>query len=251
MRFRIDQFVLCAVILIVATSSARAQPPAAPPKPTKRWTQTTSAGLALTSGNKHTSTINAGFEVMYDAGRRNLVKGDGLFLRGKSEGELSADRLGLNGRDEFRLTDGLYAFGQLQYLRDQFKDVAYLVAPTGGLGYRLAETPSTRASIDAGVGTVWEKRRQTNDLQTSAALNLTEKLSHTLSSAATLTQTLSALHRLDDFADALYTLNVALAASVTTRTQLKVELLDTFRNQVAADIQKNDVAVIVGMVFKR
>lgn len=254
MSFRVHALAVCALGLMLTANRVHAQqpPPALlPPPPFNAWTQTMSAGLALTSGNKDTSTLNAGFEATYDPRRRNLVKADGLFLRGRADGQLSADRLGVNGRDEFKLTDGLFAFGQVQYLRDQFKDIAYLVSPTAGLGYRFAETPSTRASIDAGLGTVWEKRRTLDVTQTSAALNLTEKVTHKLSQSATLTQTLSALHRVDDFADALYTLNVGLAASLTTRTQLKVEMLDTFRNRVPEGIQRNDVAVIVGMVFKR
>jgi hypothetical protein len=38
---------------------------------------------------------------------------------------------------------------------------------------------------------------------------------------------------------------------VTARTQLKVEVLDTYKTLVIAGIVKNDVAVIVGMMFKR
>lgn len=231
------------------TITAALAQPAAPP-PTGPWTQQASAGLAMTSGNKDTSTVNAGYEIVYDPKTRNLWRTDGLFLRGKSEGLVTADRLQLNGRDEYRLIDGVFAFGQVQYLRDQFKNIDYLFAPTGGLGYRIIDSPTLKLSVDGGVGAVWEKKPLL-DVQTSGAVTWSEKLIYPLSSVATITQGVAALYRTDNFDDALYTFNTALAASVTAHTQLKVELLDIYKRIVPPGIENNDVAVIVGVVFKR
>jgi hypothetical protein len=51
--------------------------------------------------------------------------------------------------------------------------------------------------------------------------------------------------------DALFTLGVSLAASMSTRTQLKVEVLDTFKNKPPLPtVQKNDVAVLMAIVYK-
>jgi len=241
-----------ACLLLVASSKlfAQAPPPPTPPPPPPPLTATASAGLALTSGNTDTSTINMGYGFAYDPKTRNVVKSEGLFLRGKSEGEVTADRLALNGRDEYKLHDRLFTFGQLQYLRDQFKDIDYLVAPTGGLGYRLADTPRTKLSVDGGVGVVWEKA-PLRDVDTSGAVTFSEKLAHQLSATAALTENFSALYKTQDFNDALYSFSTALAASVTQRTQVKIEFLDTYKNLVAPTIEKNDIAVIVGLVYKR
>ena len=99
MRVLLNSVVVVSVLSVLAPAAARAQTPTPPPSP---WTQTASAGLALTSGNKDTSTLNVGYEVAYDPKTRNLLKSDGLFLRGKTEGVLTTDRLSLNGRDEYR-----------------------------------------------------------------------------------------------------------------------------------------------------
>jgi len=61
----------------------------------------------MTSGNSETSTVNASYEVTYDPQTRNVVKSDALLIRGKTEGELTADRFGLNARDEYKLHDGV------------------------------------------------------------------------------------------------------------------------------------------------
>lgn len=239
--------VVLSLVCGCGVSRAYAQPPAAVPSP---WTQTASAGLALTSGNKDTSTINLGYEVVYDPKTRNRVKSDGLFLRGKTEGTLTTDRLALNGRDEVRLSERAFSFVQVQYLGDQFKNIDYLVSPSVGLGVRLQDTPRTKLAIDLGLGEVWEKPLESG-VKRSGAVTVGEKASRQLSPSATVGQSFTALYKTNDLADALYTFGANIAASVTQRVQLKVELLDTYKNAATAPVQKNDVALIVGMVFKR
>lgn len=244
MRFRSLQLLALASLSCVPVPAFAQAPPA------RSLAMTASAGLALTSGNKDTSTVNIGSELAWDPKTRNIVKADALYLRGKAAGELTADRLVLNGRDEYKLHDGAFVFGQMQYLRDQFKDIAYLAAPGAGLGYRLAETPRTQISIDAGLGGVWEKSLL-GDVRASGAVTLGEKLSRQLTATAVVTQSFAALYKTQDFGDALYSFGSALSVSVTTRTQLKVEVLDTYRTLITEPIVRNDVALIVGMVFKR
>jgi putative salt-induced outer membrane protein YdiY len=45
--------------------------------------------------------------------------------------------------------------------------------------------------------------------------------------------------------------NAALAVSVTTRAQLKVELLDTYKAKPPSPtVKKNDVSLLLGVVYK-
>jgi putative salt-induced outer membrane protein YdiY len=144
----------------------------------------------------------------------------------------------------------LYVFGQNQYLKDQFKEIDYLVAPTGGLGYKLFDTAASKLDVDGGVGVVWEKNPGF-DVDSSGAIAAGEKLVQTITSNTTLTQTFAGLWKMDDFEDALFTLGVSLAVSMSTHTQLKVEALDTFKNKPPLPtVQKNDVAVLMAIVYK-
>lgn len=240
---------VCLALLPLSSSPAFAQP-AAPPPPTGPWVTSATAGLALTDGNKDTNTVNLGYDIVYDPKTKNVVKSQGLYLHGKSDGELTADRLALNARDEYELHPRLYTFGQLQYLQDQFKDIDYLVAPAGGLGYRLINTDPTKLSVDGGVGGVWEKA-PLGEVKTSGAITLGEKFAHQLTDVAIVNQSLSALYKTSDFNDALYAFTASVTTTITAHTQLKVEFLDTYKNLVVAPVQKNDIALIVGMVFKR
>jgi putative salt-induced outer membrane protein len=246
---RVGTHVVVVVLSFVCAVPAFAQDP--PPPEPKIWTVTASAGLALTSGNSDTNTVNLAYDLTYDPQTRNIIKSDGLFLRGETEGELSAHRTGLNVRDEYRLTNRVFVFGQNQYLKDEFKQIEYLLAPTGGIGYKLIDTPETKLGIDGSAGVVWEKNTGIDDTSTSAALAVGQKLQHQLTENAVLTQAFAGLWKTEDFEDALFTLGVSIAASMSTRTQLKFEALDTYKNKPPLPtIQPNDVAVLMSIVYK-
>lgn len=250
---------LLAVTFVVAalpglTAVAAAQTPVAPPPPSppppKIWTVTASAGLALSTGNTDTSSINIGYSIVYDPQTKNVVKSDGLFLRSKDTGVLSGESLALSGRDEYKISARTYLYGQLQYLRDEFNAIEYLVAPTGGVGYKLITLPQTELSVDGGAGVVWEKDTG-EDLETSGALSLGDKFTQKISSTATFKQTFSALWKTKDFGDVLYINGLSLTAAVSTHTQLKIEWLDTYRSKPAGlDIKPNDMKFLFALVFK-
>ena len=239
---------VCAALACSAPAMAQAPPPPTTREPTA-WTVSAGAGLALTSGNTDTSTVNASYEVVYDPQARYLVRSNGLMIRGKNEGDVSADRLGLNVRSEFSLNERAYVFGQNQFLRDRFKSIDYLMAPAGGLGYSVVETPETKLAIDIGLGGVWEKNAGV-DGAASGSVTIGESLAQTLTATTSLTQSFSGLWKTTDFGDSLHVFSLGLSAIVSTHTQLKVELLDTFKNEPPlATVQKNDVAILIAIVY--
>ena len=51
--------------------------------------------------------------------------------------------------------------------------------------------------------------------------------------------------------NALYAISLGIAANVTDTIQMKAELLDTFKNKPpSATVVKNDVAIILSLVYK-
>lgn len=238
--------ILTLPVLFAATVPAFAQ---APPPP-KVWTVAASAGLALTSGNTDTSTVNAAYDLTYDSLKKNVVKSDALYLRGKNNGELASDRFNLNVRDNYKISGRAYVYGANQYLRDRFKNIDYLVAPTGGLGFKVLDTPESKLDVDAGAGGVWEKNRGF-DVSSSGALTLGEKLVQKLTANTTFTQSYNGLWKTKDFGDSMHTFGVGIAAAMSTRTQLKIELLDVYKNQPPSPtIKKNDLATLLAVVYK-
>lgn len=245
-------FVITVATLVTATTlitapSAFAQ---TTPPPPPGWAGSASAGLALTSGNSDTSTVNVAYDLKRDTGGPYLFKSAGLFLYGKSEDVLTSDRLSFDGRLERKLTDRASLFGQAQYLRDAFKSIDYLIAPTVGLNYLLVKNERSELGVDGGVGGVWEKNPGL-DTDLDGALTAGQRFSHKLTATTELVEKLAALWKMDDFGDALYTFSLGLAASITAGTQLKIEFLDTYKAKPPLEtVQKNDIATLVSFVYK-
>lgn len=255
MRWGVRALVI-AVVVVGTAARARAQTPplppiSMPPPSAANWALALSGGLALTSGNRDTSTVNFGYEFLYDPKTRIRLKSDAFYLRARSDGRISAERLGFNAREEYKLKEGAFVFGQVQFVRDRFKQISYIWAPTAGLGYRLVESETTTMSLDTGLGAVWEKNLE-RDVRPSVAITVAQKLMHRFSPNATITEGVTALYKTNDIYDSLYVFNAAVASSMTARTQLKVEIVDTYKNQVAQPtLVNNDVALIVALVYKR
>jgi putative salt-induced outer membrane protein YdiY len=240
--------ILGAVLMLSLASVVGAQD--APPAPPPTWTGAIGAGLALTSGNSDTSSVNVSFKAVRDPKTNTVFAAEGLYLRGSKDGAATADNALFNTRLERKLGAKAFGFTQLQYLRDSFKAIEYFLAPTVGLGYRFYDGPKGTFSADASVGASWEKNRD-RAVKTNAIVAFGEKFTRVLSKTATFTHTFAGNVVASDWADSLYTFSVGIAASMTARTQLKLEVLDTFKNKPPApDIKKNDVSTVVAVVYK-
>ena len=249
----------CVVMLALTSVTVAAQDPAPPapqtcpcppPEPTPVWTGSLAAGLALTQGNRDTTNFNLSFDVKRDPKTKTIFKAAALYIVATEDGEENVDRALANARVEYLLTDRTYVFGQVAYVRDRFKEIDWLLAPTGGLGYKIIDNDRTAFDVDGGVGMVFEKNTGF-DTETDGAVMFGERLSHKLTPNATVTQGLAALWKMDDFDDALYTFSAGLAATVTTQIQLKVEFQDIYQTRPSGvDTDKNDIAFITAFVYK-
>ncbi len=238
------------VILACAVPAATLAQTPAPAPPPPGWTGSASAGLALTQGNSDTSTINAAYDVKRETGSPYVFKSNALLVYGKSEGELTSDRLAIGGRLERKLSERTALFGQVQYLRDSFKEIDYLISPTVGVSRIVLKNERSVLDIDGAVGLVWEQNPGL-ELQTDGAVSAGQHFAHKLTATTEFTQKLLALWKMDDFGDALYTFSAGLAANLTGGTQMKVEFLDTFKTEPPTpEVKQNDIAVLVSLVYK-
>ena len=204
----------------------------------------------MTSGNSDTSTMNAAFELKRDTGAPLVFKSSGLLVWGKSEGVLTSDRLSLDGRVERRLSERTSLYAHTQYLRDSFKEIDYLVAPTVGLTRLLVKNDRTELGVDGGVGGVWEKNPGL-EADLDGAVTAGQKFTHKVTATTELVQKVTALWKMDDFGDALYVFGAGIAASITAGTQMKIEFLDTYKARPPSpSVQKNDIATLVSFVYK-
>jgi putative salt-induced outer membrane protein YdiY len=218
--------------------------------PPADWTGNFGAGLALTSGNTDTKNFNLSFGLVHDPRERNVFRFSGLYLRGDKDGESTVDRTAINIRDEYTLSTRVFFFGQNDYVRDHFKQIDYLISPTAGIGLKVINTETALFAVDTSLGGVWEKNTGL-DVNGNGAYNAGERLSWRISEFSTLTHAANGLWKIGDWSDALYNIGLGLAASITTNSELKFEILDTYKNRPSAPgLQKNDVAIVTTFVFK-
>jgi putative salt-induced outer membrane protein YdiY len=222
-----------------------------PPVPTPGWVASIGLGFALTSGNADTSTVNLSFDVSSRPKTPNVFKADLLYLRGEENGELSLNRLSMRARDEYTRAGGRgYVFGQLEGLRDTFKDIDYLVAPSVGLGHKVRDTPALALFVDAGLGLKVEKNMH-RAVRSSGAVTASQRFTRRLSDHASISQSLAALWTIDRLDDALYTFKAGLTADLTQRSQIKLEAVDLYKTRPpSVTVEKNDVSFVTSVVYK-
>lgn len=206
--------------------------------------------MSITSGNSDTTNYNLAFDVTRTPKARNVMKWTGLYLRGNQNDAVVVNRTSLGFRDEYSLSTRTFFFGQIDYLRDTFKLIDYLVAPTAGVGYKVIDTESAKFSVDGGGG-IFSEKNPGVDLRTSAALTAGEKLALQLTPTATLKHATTGLWKATDLSDGLYTFSVGLATRISEHLQLSVDVLDTFKNRPPTTAtKKNDVALITAISAK-
>jgi len=209
-----------------------------------------SFGLSLTQGNTDTLTLNVTDDSIYDPKTKNVVKWNGLFLRGRQNGVLSVNRVAASIRDEYTVSKRFFMFAQLDALHDTFKAVDYLYAPTGGLGYKVIDTKRTAFELDAGVGAVLEKDTGF-DPKGSGAATFGQKFVYNVTATTTLKESWNSIFKENDLADWLYAFDVGAIAKINSRLSLSLDVLDTFKNRPVVGVtHKHDLAVVTSIVAK-
>src|ERR1700687_2248971 len=118
---------LCLLTVTILCTSVNVL--AADPPPAKPWTSSVGAGLAMTSGNTDTKNVNVSLATRYDPKTRLVFKADALYLRGSANGVKQVDKATADAREEYSVSERVFAFGEVSYLRDPFKGISYFLAP--------------------------------------------------------------------------------------------------------------------------
>jgi putative salt-induced outer membrane protein YdiY len=207
-------------------------------------------GLALTGGNTDTKNFNLTFNLLRDPKKKNVFKADALYLRGSQSGTLNLNRAAVKVRDEYTLTGRTFLFAEMGYFRDPFKDIRYLLAPVGGIGYRIVNNDRTLLAVSGGAGGFFEKNSGV-PVKKSGSLNAGENFSQKLSDMATFTQTVSTLWKTSDFEDSLTNFSVGVTSKLYKKLDLKVEFLDSYKTRTPSPtIKKNDTAFVMTFLLK-
>lgn len=235
------------ILMLMVAMPIAAQEAAPPPKP---WATSIGAGLAITSGNTDTQNYNFSFSTKYDPQSRIVFKADALLLRGSTDGETQVDRAAAATRLEYSLSERVFTFGEISYLRDPFKDIDYLIAPVAGAGYRIIKSETRNLTVDAAAGFQIEDN-ETFGRSSGGAIKAGEDFDWALSPTSKITQKLTALWKTESFGDALYHFDAGLTTSVMTRIELKVAYAYDYKTRPPSpEVKKGDSALFAALLFK-
>lgn len=221
-----------------------------PPKPSPGWGGSAGAGLALNGGNSDNQSFNLSADLFYDPQKRNVFKLSGLYLRSDSNGARTVDKSALGLRDEIKLGARWFAFADVGYQRDRFKNLDRLLAPGAGIGYDLVTEDRVTLTAEAGLALALEKLTDQAGT-TKGALRAGQRLSWKVSETATVGQAFGALWKFQDFADAYYHLEGNVTAAVARRLQLRVAYIADLKNKPASRaLKKRDNTFLATLIFK-
>jgi putative salt-induced outer membrane protein len=245
---------LAAATLTLAAVPALAQeekmcpcPPEPPPPPA--WSTNIGFGFAYTSGNTDTQNVNLTFEVTHDPKTKNVFRSDGLWIRNKTDGELSADRAAFTVRDEYTFSGRTFAFGELSYQQDAFKELDYLWTPLVGIGHHLVDSETFRLTVDGSVGGAFERLFE-QDSTSDGTFKIGQELSWKISENARLSQSAWGLWKFQDLSDSYYNFTLSLSSTVTGWMEVKLSLVDDYKNKPASpELEKNDLALLANLVL--
>jgi putative salt-induced outer membrane protein len=223
-------------------------PPPSPPPP--HWTGSIGAGLALTSGNSDTKSYNLSFGAVHDPKARNVFKAEALYLRSDTGGEATVNRTTARLRDEYSFGKRAFVFGEVGYLRDEFKQLSYLIAPVAGAGYKVVDQEKLVLALDGGLGGQFEKYFD-NDSTSSGAVKAGESLVWKISGSSSFTQGFTGLWKMDDFGDSTYHVGAGITTSIASRLELKLSYAYDYKSRPPQPtIKKGDSSFLAAVVFK-
>lgn len=218
--------------------------------PVDPWSSSIGAGVAITSGNSDTTNVNVSANTTWDPKTNRLFKAEALYLLGENDGEKQVDKSSALARYERLFQERAFGFGEVQYLRDPFKAINYLVSPLVGAGYHVIRTDTRKLTFDGAVGAIVED----NDVlgrDTSGAVKAGETFEWSISPVSKVTQKLTGLWKADDFDDAFYHFDAGLATTVAARLELKLSYVYDYKNKTPSpDIEKGDSALFAALLVK-
>jgi putative salt-induced outer membrane protein len=243
-------------LTILAPAAALADDP--PPPPQDVWTGKGQAGYVSSQGNTQARSANAALDMA-------LVNGDwkhafhlgGLY--GESAQIVSAERWDTGWESDYSFSKKMFAFGALRYAHDMFSGFQYQASATGGVGYKIADTPSTKFDVQAGVG---YRELRPEELTKDSAGRVTSRTlepgdsSVVFTFGANYSQALTSTTTLTDkllvesgSSDTLVTNTLALAVKISTKLALSVGYNIQNNSNPPPGLKKLDSLETVNLVY--
>lgn len=211
------------------------------------WQTSAALGLSVTKGNSDTLLFNANITTARKWTQNELSLGaDAAYGENNSvkntesyHGFIQYNRL---------FTERLYGYGRADYLHDSIAALSYRVTLSPGLGYYFIKDDSTRLSVEAGPGFIFEKQGGLN--KNYVSLRLAERFEHKFTARTRMWQSLEFLPQVDNFKNYILNGEIGLETDLTDKMSLRTFLQDTYDNVPAPGRKQNDLKLVTAIAYK-
>ncbi len=221
----------------------------------ERWAGNVEFGLAVTSGNTESETLNGRVDVEHARGPW-IFEGFLAGVRAKSDDEISANRYELGGKLGHAFGERAYAFGSMRYERDDFGPNQHQVIASAGAGYRFVDSERSSLVGEIGPGTRWFQPANKHigtppvliarGTETDSIIRGSLRFEHQLTPAARLTNALLA----ESGGGATQLRNdLALRVRMSERLALQASYQTRHATAVLQGIEKTDTLLTTNLVL--
>lgn len=250
-RIRIQRNLRLALIVLALAQAQTAfgqapAPPAEPPPPPRLEA---SAQLAFldTRGNATTQSLGAGGDVVWRPDPWTFTA-KAAFAQNETEGELTSRSLAALLRGSRALNERLSAYGQYDFLRDEFAGVEQRHVIEGGISYLALDAAPHTLRFDGGLGYLYEEGPD-EELR-SATLSLAAAYRLAISATSELTYEPRYLLPLAETDAWKLDQRVALVVAVNTALALKLSHTLRYSAEPQVGFATTDTIMAVSLVAR-
>ena len=233
----------------------------APPPKDGLWRGFAGAALSATSGNTETSSalLNAEGARASDHDKISLGANINYARATNDAGEriTTADESSAFGQYDRDIAPRWFGFGRLSYDRDALIDLSSRATLSGGVGFRVIDSPAHTFTLLGGFGHTTERysTAQTIADETDTRFNrwsafLAEESAHKLTETTSFKQRLESNPALDGSGAVLWKFNANLDVAINSSLSLSVGVIDTYNTEPPEGAVKNDVTFFTGINVK-
>lgn len=220
-------------------------------EPPAGWSGDFSFAFALTRGNSETTSVSASFHADRKFGTEFEWLNAGYFLTGDTDGDKTAESMGVSTRLNWNHTPSIYSYYELPVMRDTFKDYSYRLMPGAGAGYKLLREKDMTLDLTGGLAWVLTEYESTNSSDDYLGIKLGDLFAWKFSPTAELKQSLSLTFDSGDLGRYFARFEAGVAASLTKDWAVTVTFIDTYDSDpVGPGIEKNDIQMLAGISKK-
>ena len=214
------------------------------------WKGGLEVGATLTDGNSNTEGVNFDLDYGFVWNTKNEILIDAGYKYGESADLKNVDNSSVMLQYNRAINERVFGHTEARYEMDDIADLDHrLVVGLGpGLGYYFMKTEETELAAE--IGFAWVDQDQAGVEDDWIVLRLAERFEHKFNDSSRIFQKMEYLPETEEFENYLLSFEVGVESGFTKRSALRISVLNKYDSEPEAGVEKNDVTLKGGIVFK-